>query len=202
MHVRVVSFMGAKDIDAGVSYMRETVLPLLSAQQGYRGMTASADEESGIFSVLSVWDTAKDRDATERVLAPMRQEAAELIGGDVEVQAFEQLVAAVGDSPPGPGSALMVMPVSMDPATVDDNVAYFENEVAPMIEASPGFQGLRLLMNRATGEGAVGTVWSDANAREQAAADAMGRREQAVARGVTFGEVSFRDVVMAAMKGE
>lgn len=200
MHARVVTFIGATDIDAGVTMVRERVIPLLSEQHGYRGLTASADRDGGVFAVLSLWDTAEDRDATESLLSPTRKDAAEIIGGDVQVETFEQLVAAVGETPPGPTSALMLTRISMDPASVDDNRAFFEREIAPKIEASPGFQGLRLMMNRATGEGVVGTVWSDAAARDQAAEDAIARREQAVARGVTFGEVSFREILLAAMR--
>ncbi len=115
MHTRVVTFTGAKDIDAGVSFVRDNVLPLLSEQKGYRGMTVSADRDGGVFAVLTLWDTAEDRDATESILAPSRREGAEIIGGDVAVETFEQLASEVGESPPGPGSALFVTRISMDP---------------------------------------------------------------------------------------
>ena len=76
MHTRVVSFEGAKDIDAGIKLTREKVVPLLKDQKGFRGLSASADRAGRVFSVLSLWDTAADRDATESVLAPVRAEAA------------------------------------------------------------------------------------------------------------------------------
>lgn len=200
MHARVVTFTGATDIDAGVSFVQERVLPMLRDQKGYRGLTASADRDSGVFAVLSLWDSAEDRDATESILAPVRQEAAEIIGGRVDVETFEQLAAEVGESPPKLGSALMVTRTSMDPAKIDDNVAFFMAEVVPRIKESPGFQGLRNMINRETGEGVVGTVWVDAAARKQAADDAIARREEAIARGVTFGEMSFREILLADMR--
>ena len=40
MHVRVVTFTGAKDIDAGIKFLEETVNPVLNSQKGYRGFTA------------------------------------------------------------------------------------------------------------------------------------------------------------------
>jgi heme-degrading monooxygenase HmoA len=199
MHTRVVTFTGAKDIDAGVSFVRDKVLPLLSEQKGYRGMTVSADRDGGVFAVLSLWDTAEDRDATESILAPLRREGAEIIGGDVTVETFEQLASEVGESPPGPGSALLVARISMDPDKVDDNLAFFKSEVAPRIKASPGFQALRNMMNRSTGEGLVGTVWADDASRKQGADEAMARRDEAAARGVNFGERSFRELLLADM---
>jgi heme-degrading monooxygenase HmoA len=197
MDVRIVTFTGAKDIDAGVNFAREKVLPILSEQKGYRGMTASADRDAGLFAVLSLWDTAEERDATESVLAPSRQEGAEIIGGDVTVETYEQLVAEIGETPPGPGSALMVTRISMDPAKVDDNTAFFKSEVAPRIKANPGFQGLRNMMNRTTGKGVVGTAWADEASRQRSADEAMARRDEATARGVMFDDISFREILLA-----
>ena len=200
MHVRVVTFTGAKDIGAGIRFLQEKVIPVLEAQKGYRGFTASADRAGGVFGVLSLWETAADRDASESALAATRQEGAAVIGGDLKVETFEQLVAEVGQPPPGPGSALMVTRFSLDPAKIDENLALFKSEVVPRIKAQPGFQGLRNMINRATGEGIVGTAWSDQEALQREAEDARVRREQAVARGVKFGEVSFREIVLADLR--
>jgi heme-degrading monooxygenase HmoA len=195
MHARVVTFTGAKDIDAGVKFLEEKVKPTLSSQKGYRGFTASADREGGVFAVLSLWDTAQDRDASEAALASSRQEATGVIGGEMKVENFEQLVAEVGQPPPEPGSALMVTRISMDPGKIDENLAFFKSDVAPRMKSSPGFRGLRNMMNRSTGEGIVGTVWSDDDARQRAAEEALSRRSEGIARGVTFGEVSFREIL-------
>jgi heme-degrading monooxygenase HmoA len=200
MHVRVVTFTGAKDIDAGVKFLEETVKPAMSSQKGYRGFTASADREGGVFAVLSLWDTAEDRDASEAALASSRQEAIGVIGGEMKVETFEQLVAEVGDPPPDPGSALMVTRISMDPGKIDENLAFFKSDVAPRMRASPGFRGMRNMMDRSTGEGIVGTVWSDGDARKRAADEALSRRSEGMARGVTFGEVSFREILTVDLR--
>ncbi len=195
MHARVVTFTGAKDIDAGVKFLEEKGKPAMSSQKGYRGFTASADREGGVFAVLSLWDTAEDRDASEAALAADRQEAIGVIGGEMNVENFEQLVAEVGQSPPEPGSALRVTRISMDPGKIDENIAFFNSDVAPRIKGTPGFRGMRYMINRSTGEGIVGTVWSDADARKREADEASSRRSEAMARGVTFGEMSFREIL-------
>jgi heme-degrading monooxygenase HmoA len=200
MHTRLVSFEGAKDIDAGIKLVRDEVVALLDVQKGYRGLTASADRAASVFGVLSLWDTAADRDASESVLAPVRSQGAQVVGGNLKVENFEQLAAEIGNPPPGPGSALMVTRISMDPSKIDDNLAFFKSEIAPRIKASPGFQGLRNMMNRDTGEGLVGTAWSDQETMKRAAGEAEARREQGRARGVNFGETSFREIVLAELK--
>ena len=43
MFTRLLTFKGTTDIDGGVRYLREEVLPVLHAQRGYQGITASGD---------------------------------------------------------------------------------------------------------------------------------------------------------------
>jgi heme-degrading monooxygenase HmoA len=200
MHTRVVNFTGATDIDAGISFLQDKVLPAMRDQKGYRGLIASADRAGAVFGVLSLWDTEDDREASDSMLAPTRHEAAEVIGGEMKVEKYELLVSEVGQEPPAPGSALMIMRISMDPANVDDNTEFFKSDVAPRITASDGFRGLRNMMNRATGEGIVGTSWSDQEALQRAAEAAQARRAEATARGVTFGETSTREIVVVDLR--
>jgi len=200
MHIRIVSFTGAKDIDSGLVFLRERVVPILDRQAGYRGATASADRDNGVFAVLSLWETAEARDASESALVAVRGEAVDVVGGDVSVETFEQFVAEIGQRPPAPGSSLLVTRISMAPEKIDENVEYFKNDVLPKIKSTPGFQAARAMGNRATGEGLVGTAWADAEAMRRAAEDAQERRPDAIARGITFGDVSFREVLYVDLK--
>ena len=102
--------------------------------------------------------------------------------------------------PPTPGSALMVTRISMDPAKIDENFAYFKSEVLPRIKANAGFQSLRNMMNRKTGDGLVGAVWATKDAMKAAAADAESRRPDGIARGVSFGDVSYREILFADLR--
>ena len=128
------------------------------------------------------------------------QEGLDIIGGDLTVETFEQLVAEVGDQPPGPGSALMVTRISMDPAKVDENLAFFKSDVLPRIKASTGFQAARNMINRETGEGLVGSAWANQEAMKAASAEAMARREEGTARGVSFGETSYREILFTDVR--
>jgi hypothetical protein len=65
MFSRIVTFTGAADVDAGVRYLQDTVVPMLHEQKGFRGVTASADQASGVLGVMSLWETEADRDASE-----------------------------------------------------------------------------------------------------------------------------------------
>lgn len=200
MYARIVTFTSAKNIDGGISFLRGNLLPIISDQKGYRGLSLSADRPGGVFGVLSLWDTEAERDASWDVLAQRRQEGLDIIGGQLSVKTYEQLLLDQGDTPPAPGSALMLTPISMDPAKIDENLAFFRSDVLPRIKATQGFQAARVLMNRETGQGLVGTAWADEDAVRAAAADAQARRPEGAARGVQFGEVSYREIVFTDLR--
>ncbi len=199
MHTRVLTFTGAKNIDGGVDLLRQKVVPVLNEQKGYRGVTASADRSGAVLGILSLWETESDRDASDNALADVRQEALDLVGGELTVETFEQLLAEV-TSPPGPGSALMITRISMDPAKIDENLAFFKSDVLPRIKANAGFQAVRNMINRKTGHGLVGTVWADQDTMKAAATEAQSRRQEGIARGVSFGDVSYREVLFSDLR--
>src|SRR5579863_6570435 len=99
MHNRVVTFTGAKHIDEGVAYVRDTVDTNLSQQKGFRGITVSADRAGGVFGVLTLWETEADRDASEGTSAKMRDQGLEIIGGKMVVETFEETAVEI-KSPP------------------------------------------------------------------------------------------------------
>jgi heme-degrading monooxygenase HmoA len=197
MFTRIVTFTGATDIDAGIDYTRETVAPLLRQQKGFRGTTASADRSAGTYSVMSTWESEADRDASESAMAKVREEAQHILGGEVSVEQFEQVLIDA-NGPPPVGSSLLIRRVSMDPAKVDDNLEFFEREVLPQIKANNGLLVVRQMVNRQTGEAIVGTVWADRASMQAAAADAQQRQGVAAGR-VTFGEQSQRELVFIDM---
>lgn len=199
MYNRVLTFTGAKNIDDGVAFVRDNAVPILQEQKGYRGVTASADRDGGVLGVLSMWETEADRDASFGPLAELRQQGLDVVGGELTVESFEQLVEEMA-SPPTVGSALMVTRISMDPAKIDENLGFFKSEVVPRITAAPGFLALRNMMDRKTGRGLVGSAWADQGAMKNAAAQGQARRDEGRARGVNFDEDSYREIVFADMR--
>jgi heme-degrading monooxygenase HmoA len=198
MHTRVLTFSGATNIDDGVAFVRDNATPVLREQKGYRGSTASADRAGGVLGVLSLWETEADRDASFGPMAELRQQGLDVVGGELTVDNYEEVVQEMA-SPPPVGSALMITRISMDPSKVDENLRFFRSEVAPRITAAPGFRALRNMIDRKTGRGIVGSAWTDQDAMKNAAAQAEARRDEGRARGVSFDGDSFREIVFADM---
>ena len=105
----------------------------------------------GVLGVLSLWDSAADREASFGALAKARQRGVEITGGEMTIESFEEMVADISEIP-AVGSALMVTRISMDPTKIDANLEFFKSEVLPRIKANSGYQALRNMINRETGE--------------------------------------------------
>jgi len=199
MFTRIVTFTGATDIDAGIRYLRDAVAPLLAEQKGFRGVTASADRSGGVLGVLSLWETEADRDASDSTLVNAREEGGRVVGGEMSVEHFEELLVETVQ-PPKVGCSLLVRRLSMDPTMADEHLDFFRREVLPQMKATPGFCAVRNMTNRQTGEAIVGSVWADQAAMDTWAEAGEARRQQAAQRGVTFGEQSKREIVFAELR--
>ena len=195
MFHRATTLTGATDIDAAVQFLKEKALPVTRSQTGYRGAAASVDRQAGVLGILTMWDSAAHRDASESAVAKRRDEASQLFSGTMTIELFEE-IGLVMAKPPAVGASLRVVSYRTDPAAVDDVAAYFTADVVPRIEAMAGFRGLRMMVNRDTGAGMVGTSWDDDPAMRQADGQLRSLREEVGRHGVTFGETSQRKIVL------
>lgn len=198
MHVRITIVTGATNIDAGLDFVKTEALPRLRQQKGYRGLSASGDRSSGTLNVLTQWDSEADMDASESAIEKVRQDAVDQTGGQMTVERYEQLVFEV-KTPPTPGAKLHIREIKMDPSKIDENLEFFKQVIVPELKNSPGFLALRNLMNRATGEGRVGTTWADDASLQAQLAQTEQRRSRAAERGVTFGQDRIAEVLFTAL---
>lgn len=200
MLARITTMQGATRIDDGIRHLRDVVVPHVQEQRGYQGLTASGDRAAGVVSVLTLWDTREDLDASESAVEKLRTDSVAAFGGsDASVQRYEQTLDEVAAEPPGIGSLLQIRWVKMDPALIDDNVEFFKRNVLPEIRSMPGFQALRQLIDRATGEGAVGVIWADRDALQAADRSLQRRRDTVGSRGVEFTGAVERELLFATM---
>jgi len=198
MFTRTVTFTGAADIDAGLAYLRDTVTPRLREQPGFRAITASADRAGSVLGVLTIWATEADRDASAGVMAQTREQGQQMIGGELTMEHWEEVLVEV-ERPPVVGCYLVLRRFSADPSALEETGRAFAADVLPQIKAMPGFCAVRSMVNRQIGAGITGTIWADRAGAEAAAAAGEARRDQAAAMGVTFGELSVREIIYAEL---
>jgi hypothetical protein len=199
MYTRLLTFTGVKDIDAGVDYLAREAMPILEAQRGFRGVSASADRAAGVLTILSLWETEADRSASDSALGKARDEAVKRVGGSLEIENFEQTVQSIV-RPPVKGCQLNVSRVRMEPAAIDANIEWFKDQVLPQISAQPGFCALRNMVDRQTGRALTGSVFVDKESADASMANLPTRRSAAEARGVTFEDISQREILLSVIK--
>jgi heme-degrading monooxygenase HmoA len=197
MYARVNNITGAENIDAGVTFLKDKVIPELVGQKGFRGLTASANRSTGEFGILGLWDTLADLEASDSTVSKLRQEAMAVLGGQVSVVVMEQVFAEAAKPQDITGKPLRIVRVNLEPAKVDEHVAFFVSDVVPGMKATPGFLGVRNLLNRSTGEGSVGTVWADEASMRASETTAEERRQRASERGVQISDPSFRTILLS-----
>jgi heme-degrading monooxygenase HmoA len=199
MHVRITTVTGASDIDGGLASLRDDSLPQMQQEKGFQGLSAAGDRAAGVVTVLSVWDSEADLEASESAADKARENATRIMGGVFTVERYEQTVWTVGDTPPAAGAVLHIRHLKVDPARIDENLDFFKQAVLPDMKARPGFLALRQLIDRRTGEGRVGSVWSDEDSLRASLAQSEQRRSMAKDRGIEFGEDRVLEVLFTGM---
>jgi heme-degrading monooxygenase HmoA len=199
MHARITTVTGACDIDRGLALLRDQVVPQMQQQTGFRGLSAAGDRAAGLVTVLSVWDSQADLQASESAADKARGDAVRVMGGQARVERYEQTVCEVAGTRPGPGAKLHIRNIKLDPDRIEEILAVFRQTVVPDMKTRPGFRAVRQLIDRATGEGRVGSVWADQDSLAASLARSGQRRAAAHDQGVEFGEDRVLEVLFSAM---
>jgi heme-degrading monooxygenase HmoA len=188
MHARVTTITEASDIDGGLVLLRDQVVPQMQQQKGFRGLSAAGDRDAGVFTVLSLWDSQGDLEASEKVADSARARVVRHMGGQVSVERFEESVCEASDTRPGPEAKLHIRHIKLDPNRIDDILDFFRERVLPDLKSRPGFLALRQLIDRSTGEGRLGSLWTDEASLAASLTQSDQRRTKAIDRGVEFGQ--------------
>ena len=198
MHARVTTVTGASDVDRGLALLRDHVVPQMKQQKGFRGLSVAGDRAAGVFTALSLWDSHADLQASENADDSARARVARVMGGQVSVERYEETVCEASDARPGPEAKLHIRHIKVDPNRIDDNLDFFRHKVVPDMKTRPGFLAVRQLIDRGTGEGRVGSLWTDEASLTASLAQSEQRRTKAMDRGVEFGEGRVLQILFTA----
>jgi heme-degrading monooxygenase HmoA len=84
MHARVSIFEGSPDqIDDSLRQAREQVLPRAKEMDGFKGLIALGDRQSGKTLGITLWESEEAMRASEEAANRLREESAEAGGGTV-----------------------------------------------------------------------------------------------------------------------
>jgi hypothetical protein len=203
MHIRAITITRtldlygiSADLDETITYSSETLVSELSAQHGYRGATVTVCQWQGVVGLLSLWSTTTALKGTDSIIHKTHKKGP-LADAAVRVQDYEQLLADGYDDPDDPvvGPFVTATTFRIPPANTRAALDEYRSAVLPRMQAYRGYRALRVMAHRKSGHGMVWAVWSDRGAMEMGTADVISRRGDAAKLDISFGEVSFREIV-------
>jgi len=148
-----------ESIDAGVAHVRDEVMPVLQGMDGCIGLSMLVDRTSGCCIVTSAWQTEEAMHATEEQLRPVRERAAEMLGGRPQVDEWE-IAVVHRDHTSAPGACVRATWVQLEPYQADRIVDVYRIGLLPEIQEFDGFCSASLMVDRTSGY-AVSSVTFD-----------------------------------------
>ena len=191
MYARSTTIMGdPARLDDGIAYVRDDVMPTITAMDGCLGLSMLIDRDTGQCIVTSSWDSEEAMQASNLHLAPMRMRGGQIMGGPPEVDEWE--VAVMHRDHPAPaGSCCRVTWMRLNHTDIDRDIDLYRAAMLPEMESIEGFCSASLLVNRALGRACNTTTYDS-----RAALDASRERSWTIRdAGVREAGVDVLDVV-------
>lgn len=178
MYARSTTVRGnPQAMDAGIAYVRDEIMPAVRQMDGCIGVSMLVDRGGGRCIATTSWadDEAMHRSA-ESVM-PMRRRAAEIIGGEPEVDEWEiALMHRLHTA--HHGACARVNWNDGDPADVDRTIDTFRMALLPKLDDLPGCCSVSVMLDRKTGRAVVTTTYDSPQDMAAAADEAREMREE------------------------
>jgi quinol monooxygenase YgiN len=164
-------------IDDAIAYLRDEVMPAVTAMDGCIGLSMMCDRDSGRCIATSAWATEEAMHNSESGMHDMRMRYAQMMGSEPEVAEWEIAVLHRKHTAPE-GACCRVLWSRGDPATADNVLETFRMAMLPKMEDLPGFCSVSLLVNRETGVATTATVYESRDSMNRATEMAKPMREE------------------------
>jgi hypothetical protein len=153
-------------IDAGISCVREDVMPALQEMAGFIGLSLMVDRRSGECIATSAWETDEAQCASAQGIGPLRDRAAEAFGGRASVEAWEIAVLHRQHSS-DTGACVRATWLALPADQMDAGIEYFRSSVLPQVEHLDGFRSASLMVERGSGRGVSSVSFGSRAAMER-----------------------------------
>ena len=154
------------NIDAGIAYVRDDVMPALQAMDGYVGLSMLVDRESGHCIATSAWESEEACRASTEQTAPLRDRAAEIFGGDVSVDQWE-IGVLHRDHRSEDGACVRATWMKVPQDQANRAMDFYRTSVLPSLEDLEGFCSASLLINRESGRAVSSATFDSREAMDR-----------------------------------
>jgi quinol monooxygenase YgiN len=148
-----------ESLESGIALIRDEVMPMVLDMEGCVGMSMLVDRLTGRCIVTTAWQSKEAMEATAQMVRPLRERAAEVLGGRPQVDAWE-IAVMHRDHNSAPGACVRATWVRMAPDQVDRGIDIYRMGVLPATLEFEGFCSASLMVDRREGY-AVSSVTFD-----------------------------------------
>jgi heme-degrading monooxygenase HmoA len=153
-------------IDAGISCVRDDVMPALQDMAGFIGLSLVVDRQSGECIATSAWESDEAQRASAEDIGPLRDRAADAFGGRATVEAWEIAVLHRQHSS-DTGACMRATWLALPADQMDAGIEYFRSSVLPQVEHLDGFRSASLMVERGSGRAVSSVSFSSRAAMER-----------------------------------
>jgi heme-degrading monooxygenase HmoA len=201
MYARSTTVRGRpQSVNDGITYVRDKALPAVQQMDGCVGLSMFADRDTGQVIVTTAWS---DRDAMRRSadgVRTIRRRAAELFGGEAEVDEWEIAVIHRMHEAHN-GASARVLWSRCDPSRMDRMLDAFRTSMIPRMEDLPGFTSCSVMLDRDTGRMATTVLYDSRPSMEVAQRSGTSLRQEFTRQmDVEVTDVAAFDVVLAHLR--
>jgi heme-degrading monooxygenase HmoA len=201
MYARSTTIRGtAETMDAGISYIRDKVMPAVQQMDGCVGLSMLTERQADRCIVTTSWADHQALKNSAEGVRTMRQRAAEIMGGRAEVQEWEVALMHRLHSAHH-GACARVIWHEGDPAAVDSMIDGFRMTVLPQLEELPGCCSVSVMLDRSSGHSVVTTTYDSPQDMIAARDRALQMREEFMQKlNRTITQVAEFDLVVAHLR--
>ena len=176
MYARSTTIRGRPEsVEKGIAFCRYEVLAMCQELPGCLGLSMIVNRESGRSITTTGWDSIESMKASATVMQPIRDGAAETLGGTPEVAEWEIAVMHPVHRSPGAARARVTW-LRGEPTAIDRAADVFKLALMPEIQTFDGFCGVSFLINRETGLAVTSVAFDSRAALEGTRERARGLR--------------------------
>jgi hypothetical protein len=201
MYARSTTIHGnPQNVDEGIAYVRDTVMPAVLKMDGCVGLSMLCDRDSGRCIPTTAWADAGAMRMSADKVRNIRIRAAEILGGEAEVDEWEIAVLHRMHETTD-GACARVIWARSDPVGMERLVDAFRMTVVPQMEELPGFCSMSVLANRETRRTAIAVTYASRTEMDRAREQAVAIRQRfADQMGMSISEVADFDVALAHLR--
>lgn len=176
MYARSTTVLGRPGmIESGIAHIQDVVMPQVRAMDGCIGLSLLADRVSGRCIATTAWRDEEAMRASAETVRPLRDKAAEILGGEANVDEWE-IAYLHRDHRAADGSCARVTWTESDPDSIDRVIDAFRMSIMPRVEQLEGFCSASLFVDRASGRSCVTATYDSNEAMVTTRNAAMGLR--------------------------